>query len=604
MQYRTHTKIQGFTLIELLVTIAIFGFVVVGITSVFKKIIEISRMARIKTVATTVANEFIEFTRLLPYEDVGLVSGIPTGVLPQDQIVVREEYTFLLQTYVRNLDDEFDGLVTDTNPDQSPADYKLVETTITCQEGCELVHPLVFTTRVAPKGLESQGTNGSIIVQVLHADGTPVSDATVTIINQALDPEINFYDTTDDTGILAIVDAPPADQSYELYISKEGYTGAQTYPASDLSGLGYGAATTPHVTVQQEQVTQLTFFIDTYSTATVETVDTTCAAVGSVDYSLTGSRLIGTNPDVFLYDISDTTNMSGSDTRTDVPWDTYTLGIPDASYELIGTNRYNNVTISPGAMEVIQAIVKPRTPRTLVVAALDATTGLPLDGVSATLSRSGYSETKYTGLGSITQVDWSGGSGQEMYTNQTKYLTKTSGVEVNSQGDIQLTRGSNNRYQLSGNLESSTFLFPEGVNFYTISWTPTSQPSQTGSNSLRFQVASNTDNLTWNYIGPDGTSSSYYTVTNNNLHASHDNDTHLRYKAYLSTGNNRYTPTVSAVSFVYDSDCAGPGYTYFTGLTSSQTYTLSVSKSGYSTNNTNVTMSENWKSVTVSLQPS
>lgn len=596
-----HTK--GFTLVELLVTVAIFAVVSVAIGLLFKKVLEVARVARIKTVAATVANEFIEYTRLLSYEDVGLVGGVPSGSLPQNQIVQREEYSFLLETYVRNIDNAFDGTLGGTQSDSAPADYKLVETRVSCHVGCTLPTPMLFTTRVSPKGLETQGTNGSILLRVLDASGVAVPGARVDVLNQVFNPDIDFYDTTNDEGSLAIVDAPPATQSYELVVTKSGYTSARTYLPSDASGLGYTVATQPHVTVQQQQLTQITMFIDQYSSVELQTVDTACLAVGQVDYTLRGTKLIGSNPSVYEYNQSGTTSGIGVDTKSDVPWDSYEVLVTDSSHELIGTNRYNAVNVLPGATETIQAIVKPRTPRTLMVAVLDAGTHLPIDGAQVSLTRTGYSGITTTGLGSTSQLDWSAGSGQAMYTNQSMYWSKTAGANINNQGDIRLTPTSGNRYQLSGSLDSSTFTFPAGINFYTIAWLPQGQPSQTGTNSVKFQVASNTDNVTWDYVGPDGTSATYYTLTNNTLHSSHDGDTYMRYRAYLQTTNNRYTPTVSSVSFVYDTDCQGPGYTHFSGLSSSGTYTLSVSHPSYSTATSSVSMGADWQSAVVYMQP-
>jgi Tfp pilus assembly protein FimT len=69
--------------------------------------------------------------------------------------------------------------------------------------------------------------------------------------------------------------------------------------------------------------------------------------------------------------------------------------------------------------------------------------------------------------------------------------------------------------------------------------------------SLKFQVADNTDGTTWNYVGPDGTSATYFT-TPASIPFSITNSRYFRYKAYFTpTANGQQTPILDDVTLNY-----------------------------------------------------
>lgn len=115
-------KQQGTTLIETLIAAAIFVVFSLAIYQLYAKVIELSGRIRIKTIAAQVASEQIEFIRNLQYTDVGTVSGIPSGVVPQSKTVVRNGVTFTIGTTIRNIDLPADGTLGETPNDLSPAD--------------------------------------------------------------------------------------------------------------------------------------------------------------------------------------------------------------------------------------------------------------------------------------------------------------------------------------------------------------------------------------------------------------------------------------------------------------------------------------------------
>ncbi len=141
----------------------------------------------------------------------------------------------------------------------------------------------------------------------------------------------------------------------------------------------------------------------------------------------------------------------------------------------------------------------------------------------------------------------------------------------------------------SGTLTSSSFNAGPGSNFNTIRWLPLTQLPQTGSTPVRLQFASNNDNSTWNFIGPDGTSSTYYETSGDVLHSTHTNNQYIRYKIFLTTEDVSATPIITQTSIIHSAGCLPPGQTFYPGM-SSDTYEIEVSLTGYDTFTGNVTV--------------
>jgi hypothetical protein len=137
---------------------------------------------------------------------------------------------------------------------------------------------------------------------------------------------------------------------------------------------------------------------------------------------------------------------------------------------------------------------------------------------------------------------------------------------------------------MSGSLTSSTFdTGTASTTYTTLNWQPTSNDPAT---LIEFQIAvSNTDNAstTWNFIGPDGTSGSFYTTSGTTINA--PGARYVRYKVFLSTNDNSKTPVLTSVNVNYVSGCYTPGQVFFPSLSSSSNtpYQITASASGYTT---------------------
>ncbi|MEY2664359.1 MAG: hypothetical protein RIT04_167 [Candidatus Parcubacteria bacterium] len=584
---------KGFTLIETLVGVAVFAIVALASYQAYVAVFAISGANQYKILALNLINEEFEIVRNMPYVDIGIVNGIPNGKIPYEQQLVRGGITFTLTATVRNIDLSFDGQAGSSTNDTSPADNKLVEFTVSCAS-CANFTPITLTSSIAPKNLETASTNGVLAIKVFDANGVVIPNAAIAITNAQVVPNIVINDVTDSSGMLQVVDAPTGTNAYAITVTKSGYSSDRTYP---LGGGGNPNPAKPDSTVLLQQVTPISFSIDKVSSLAISSVTDMCVPVSNIDFTLVGSKTIDAAAAVPKYSQALSTNGSGLVTLSNMEWDSYTLAGADSSYDVIGLNPLNPIVLNPGVSQSEMIIVAPKSPNSLLVTVKDSSTQLPLYGASVTLSRAGYSSTQITGQGYLTQTDWSGGAGQSDITDVTKYVADDGNIDTTTVlGDIKLKSILGN-YAPSGILESSTFDTGSVSNFNNLFWLPTSQSINVGASSVQFQIATNATNTattTWNYLGPDGTASTYYTNPGASIWSGHNGDRYLRYRLYLSTSSSTSTPNVSDISFTFTTLCTPPGQVRFSGL-SAGTYDLVVGKSGYATTTIpSVTVSSSW----------
>jgi hypothetical protein len=127
----------------------------------------------------------------------------------------------------------------------------------------------------------------------------------------------------------------------------------------------------------------------------------------------------------------------------------------------------------------------------------------------------------------VTVVDVGGGDG-------TVILQQRKGLEVVA-------------YYPTGTFESNSYDCGHPAYFYNIFW-----DSQTpDSTELKFQIATNNDDSTWNFVGPDGTSATYYETSGAGIWSGHNGGRYIKYKAYLTTPNPYQTPELKEVRITY-----------------------------------------------------
>lgn len=595
---RRRNKKNGFTLVEILVGIFILSLIAFSLYATYIQLTRITWYSKIRVAATAVANEYLEIARNLPYNQVGVVGGVPNGTLPASQTIARDDFTFNVRYTIRNIDDLFDGTISGNPNDTAPADYKQATVEVSCPSCGSIAPTINLVTHIMPKSLEMSTSNGALFIKVLDASGKPVAAANVHVQNSTVSPPVNLDDTTNTDGILALIDIPPALESYRIIATKTGYSTDRTYAPDDATVLN---PIKLDATVIVQQVTQISFAIDKVSQINVASVTPTCVAVANIPFTLTGAKLIGINPDTLKYTQNLSTNSSGLLTLNNMEWNSYNAAIT-GSYENMGTIPLMPFDLAPDSVQDLKLIVHSSSPHSYLAIVRDASTRLPISGATVHLTKPGYDGTMVTSRGYWTQTNWNGGSGQASFTDTTKYWSNDGNIVTNNPvGQLKLKK-SGNDYVASGVLISSTFDTGDTSNLATIEWQPGDQPSQCGQTPVKFQIASNNDNTTWNFVGPDGTATTYYTISGSTISAVHNGDRYIRYKIFLSTNNNKYTPNISDIAITFVSSCTPPGQAFFTSL-SSATYDVEVSATGYETTTTTVDLSPNWTAQDISLLP-
>ncbi len=113
------------------------------------------------------------------------------------------------------------------------------------------------------------------------------------------------------------------------------------------------------------------------------------------------------------------------------------------------------------------------------------------------------------------------------------------------------TEATNCQYASSGMLESSTF--DTGTSTLAYNWIRWSGTQPQGTN-IKFQLAtSNSQGGPWNFLGPDGSSGTYYTNASQEYinYQSHLNQRYLRYRLYLDTNSELQVPILEDVTISY-----------------------------------------------------
>lgn len=246
---------RGMTLIDVVVGVAVMVFIFLAIFGAFRISIELVFSTKAKTGAVSLITERMENIRSLPYGSVGTVGGIPSGTIPQLEQVTLNGIPYTVRTLIQYTDAPEDGL--DELDDNSiTADYKTVKVEVLWSVK-DSARSTFAVTRVSPAGLETLDDGGTLKVSVFNAEVNPVESASVRIVNNTTSPAIDVTASTNVNGTVSFPGAPEAG-SYEVIVTKAGYSTEQTYSAT-------GANPNPspsHIAVIDETTTSISFFID------------------------------------------------------------------------------------------------------------------------------------------------------------------------------------------------------------------------------------------------------------------------------------------------------------------------------------------------------
>lgn len=568
---------RGFSLIEIIVAIAVIAILFSAVYELFISVINGIAYYRERTTISALSDQYLEIARNLPYSQLGTVNGNPPGSLPDLPNAVNISFdnkNYQVYYVVNYIDDPADGTILQ-GTDPAPNDYKQIKLYV---KNATTGSTNSFLTNVVPKNLEDLSSGGALSLKVFNAVGEPISGAAIHITNTLLDPDIDLTRITDSDGNWIEVGLPNSINSYHLEATKNDFSSDQTYPITEQNP----NPTKPDATISNGQVTQISFSIDQLSDLTFNTQSQTCQPISEVDVKVQGTKLIGT-PNVLKFDNNYTSNSIGQISIPDIEWDNYTPSLTETSYMIYGTSPIQPAVILPNTSQNFSLILGPKTNNSLLVLVKDSAINSPIEGANVELQNisPAVDITKITGGSVWSQQDWSGGPGQEDFVDTARYFEDDGNVNSNgATSGLELVKNGS-FYVPSGSLTSSAFDTGTNLTSYTIlTWQPTSQDPAT---SVKFQVATNNDNSTWDYLGPDGTSNTFYTIPGTTISQANSNNRYMRYKVFLSTEDPSKTSVLTSVNFNYISGCFTPGQVIFTGLEAFDTYEITVSMPEYQT---------------------
>ncbi|MDB5265030.1 MAG: Autotransporter adhesin [Parcubacteria group bacterium] len=255
---------RGLSLIDVLVGTALSVVIFLALFGLLRASLLVSSLAKAKAGATAVADSQMEYIRSLDYDSVGVAGGIPAGTIPQYATTTLNSIPYGVRTLIEYYDDAKDGLgASDSNG--ITTDYRRIKIAITYYVRGKQYEVDVISN-YAPPSIETTVNGGTLKVAVVNASGVAVSGASVRVQNTSTSPTIDFTTFSDITGSISLPGAPTSTQ-YQIAVSKAGYSSAQTY-ARDATNQNPNPG---YFTVAKNQTTTGTFAIDLLSSLTLRT---------------------------------------------------------------------------------------------------------------------------------------------------------------------------------------------------------------------------------------------------------------------------------------------------------------------------------------------
>lgn len=262
-----HARRSGVTLLDTIVGIALMLVIFLSIGAAFRLSVDVVSTNKARGGAIALADERMEYVRSLSYISVGTVSGVPSGTIPQSETVSLNGVSYTRRTLILYADDPKDGLA---GADQNgiTTDYKVVKVDVAWESRTGERHITLVSRINPPSGLETACTPpcGTLSVSVVDAASQPLSGASVTVSNSTVSPAVNVSTFTNSSGIASLIGAP-AGTGYAVVVSKTGYSTAQTYSVTAQN-------TNPNpgnLTVSNGNTTTGTFAIDVLGQKIIKT---------------------------------------------------------------------------------------------------------------------------------------------------------------------------------------------------------------------------------------------------------------------------------------------------------------------------------------------
>lgn len=232
MQFYQSQSRTGFSLVEVLIVLGISVMIFGALFGSVQYTLKIISNSSAKLSALSLVNDRMEYFRSLPYDDVGTISGIPAGTIPQNSTTTLNGIEFNERVLVEYVDDAADGALTATTTDSNgiPADYKRlkIEVSWTINGQSDQIY---LISNIVPRSIETTAGGGTVRVNVIDADSTFLSGAEVRLLNDTVSPTVDVTRYSDASGV-ALFSGAPAGSNYQVFVTAPGYSTDQTYEAT------------------------------------------------------------------------------------------------------------------------------------------------------------------------------------------------------------------------------------------------------------------------------------------------------------------------------------------------------------------------------------
>jgi len=585
-------KGKSFTLIEILISIfyisILSGLILITFWNLLKTII----IGRLSLQILSLLEDEMEYIKVVNYEDIGTTNGWPRGIFPSEKIVNLNGLNIKIKYFIRNIDNPLDGTVNSTPRDSAPADQKLVELEGECLNCSLKIKKQTLTFIIAPKTVESSTRNGSMFIRVINSSGNPVSYANISVINNRISPPIVINDLSNINGELQLIDIPTGTHAYEILATKENYSSEKTYPPRDPQDPNSFNPIIPHQNIIEGGLTIVTFVIDKLSNLKIQTIDNFCKPMANIPVILEGeNKIIGYYQDgtpVKKTIISTTTDQNGIK-EIKIEWDNYFYKTDSSIFSLIGYNSSSPLNILPDKNYYLRLNMTTSSPRELLVTVKDINNE-PIKDAEVEIRNNNFQKKLFTNQMEIRNASWT----NYFFDYSENILLTEERVTLKSYNNLYPTNTQD--WLILPTIDIGTSSNSKIISF---GWEPISQPPNT---DIKFQIAFNNDNSSWNFIGPDGTSNSYFTSSPVNLSILTNGYRYFRFKVYLNTNDENQTPVLEKMYINFTSNCLSPNQVIFQKL-SQDDYTLNISKPGYRSTTTQIYINKIYQEIEIILQP-
>ena len=254
---------------EVIVSLFVIMVLTLGIYNLVILSLQLTNDNKMHVEAIEIANQKMERIRNMPYADVGIIAGAPSGIIPAVETIQREG-TFTVNSYVSYFDDPYDGEAgSSTKPDTIINDYKIVSVKVSWQAK-KTIKNLTMFSKIIPRTEETADGYGLLKIRVVNSNGLPVPAADVRIINNIIALPIDETNPTNGDGILP-KPVKESFQGYEVIVSKAGYSTDQNHPIT----VENPNPSKKFLSVIEGDKTEETFSIDKLSTLNIHTVTDT-----------------------------------------------------------------------------------------------------------------------------------------------------------------------------------------------------------------------------------------------------------------------------------------------------------------------------------------